>query len=285
MKLSFILLLGAAAVSLSSAQAQFKIAPFLTCVTHDTTAGTVTAYFGYESFEQSIINIPVGSNNRIIPDPADRNQPTLFFPGYFEKAFRFTFPDASNIFLSFNGFAIPASATSLPCPSSMPNLPPGLVGLPYTQQLAAIGGQAGLTWSAVSGFPSGLGVSSGGQINGTPLAAGQFTVTVQVTDGLTASNQTYELTINSSLAINDPASTRAPGFSPQFRVAMMPSSTISATVSCDLNEFAITGGGACTVPNSNTVTGRIATSQPSANGWTVICSGGTATAVAVCSLK
>jgi hypothetical protein len=47
----------------------------------------------------------------------------------------------------------------------------------------------------------------------------------------------------------------------------------------------VTGGGSCNVPNSNTVLGRIATSEPSSNGWQVTCSGGTATAVAVCNLK
>jgi hypothetical protein len=47
----------------------------------------------------------------------------------------------------------------------------------------------------------------------------------------------------------------------------------------------VTGGGACTVPNSNTIQGRIATNQPTANGWTISCSGGTATAVVVCQSK
>jgi hypothetical protein len=85
--------------------------------------------------------------------------------------------------------------------------------------------------------------------------------------------------------VDDAVSTRAAGFTPNFRVVTNVGATISTTATCNQNEFVITGGGGCTVPNSNTVLGRIATSGPASNGWQVTCSGGTATAVAVCSLK
>src|SRR3979411_1421870 len=115
-----IALLIVATLSAGSASAAVNITPFVTCITHDTAGGTLTAYFGYESFEQSIVQILVGFNNRLIPDPADRNQPTLFFPGYFERAFRVTFPDATPLLWSFNGFAIFASASTPPCPATLP---------------------------------------------------------------------------------------------------------------------------------------------------------------------
>jgi hypothetical protein len=39
------------------------------------------------------------------------------------------------------------------------------------------------------------------------------------------------------------------------------------------------------VPNTNTISGRLASSAPSgSNGWTVTCSTGNATAVALCAL-
>jgi hypothetical protein len=110
---------------------QFDITPFLNCVTVDPATAQTTAFFGYESHEQSVISIPVGTDNRIIPDPTNRNQPTLFVPGYFEKAFRVTFPSGTNVLLSFNGFAIPASSNSVPCAptagSPLPlSLPPAM---------------------------------------------------------------------------------------------------------------------------------------------------------------
>src|SRR5258708_20567383 len=165
----------------------FNITPFVHCVAYDPAAGMTTDYFGYESFEQSIITIPVGSDNRIIPDPPNRNQPTLFFPGYFEKAFRVTFSASSAVFLSFNGFAIPANSNSAACPATTyapptPALPPATAGVPYSQQLKAIGGQAGVTWSAVGTLPSGSLRSPTGLVSGIPLAPGQTSFTVQATD-------------------------------------------------------------------------------------------------------
>jgi hypothetical protein len=278
-----ILTLGAAICA--PAAFALNITPFLTCVTVDHIANQATAYLGYESFEQSIIQITVGSNNRIIPDPPDRNQPTLFLPGYFEKAFRVTFPASSAIFWSFNGFAIPASSVSPPCPSTTPtlSLPPGVLSVPYSQQLSAAGGLGGLTWSALSPLPGGLTFSPSGLLSGTPQTTGLTYLTFQATDGTTTSMQTYGLFIGSGVTINDAASTRAPGFTPQFRVVTNIAATITSTASCATTEFVITGGGGCTVPNSNTVQGRVASSGPATNGWTVTCSGGTATAVAICS--
>jgi hypothetical protein len=248
----------------------FNITPFLTCVAYDPAAGMTTAYFGYESFEQSIITIPVGSNNRITPDPPNRNQPTLFFPGYFEKAFRVTFPASSAVFLSFNGFAIPANSNSAACPATTntaptPALPPATAGVPYSQQLRAIGGQAGVSRSAVGPLPSGLGLSPTGLLSGIPLAPGQSPLTIQATDGITTSQHTYSLLIANGVTIDDAVSTRAPGFTPQFRVVTTVAATITAAAACDATEFIITGGGTCTVPNSNTVMGRVAASEPVSN--------------------
>jgi len=286
MKPIIALLIGAT-LSAGSASALVNITPFVTCVTHDTAGGTLTAYLGYESFEQAIVQIMVGNNNRFVPDPADRGQPTLFLPGYFEKAFRVTFPDATNLLWVFDGFEILVNASTAPCPATLPvpSLPQATVGVPYFQQLAASGGQAVLTWSATTGMPPGLNIGSGGQITGSPLAAGQFVIGLQVTDGLTTSTRTYQISVSPGLTVDDAISLRPPGFTPQFRVVTNVAATISATASCNLNEFVVTGGGVCTVPNSNTVQGRIASSAPSANGWGVTCSGGTATAVAVCNLK
>lgn len=141
---------------------------------------------------------------------------------------------------------------------------------------------AAISWSVVGGLPDGLSLSSAGLLSGTPQTGGQFFITVQATDGFTTSQRTYGLLISNGVNINDAVSTRAAGFTPQFRVVTNVAATITAAAACDATEFVVTGGGGCTVPNSNTVQGRVAASGPASNGWQVTCSGGTATAVAVC---
>lgn len=63
-------------------------------------------------------------------------------------------------------------------------LTPGLSGAAYQRTLAAVGGSGAVTWSITSGaLPSGVTMSSGGSISGTPTAAGDFGVTLRARDG------------------------------------------------------------------------------------------------------
>lgn len=81
------------------------------------------------------------------------------------------------------------------------SLPPASIGVAYSQSLSASGGTGGYVWSA-SGLPQGLSVSTGGQISGTPGAAGSFPVGVTVKDsaGDTAT-ATLTLQVNPALRI------------------------------------------------------------------------------------
>ena len=64
------------------------------------------------------------------------------------------------------------------------SLPAGTVGQAYSNALAASGGTAPYTWTVSSGtLPTGLTLTTAGQISGTPSAAATFTFTVQVADG------------------------------------------------------------------------------------------------------
>ncbi len=75
-----------------------------------------------------------------------------------------------------------------------------------------------------------------------------------------------------------------PAFPPAFRMTSATSSSASAAVSCAPSEKLISGGAVCVIPNRTTNSGRIASSSPSgSNGWSVTCSLGDATAVAVCA--
>lgn len=72
---------------------------------------------------------------------------------------------------------------------------------PYSFQLSAQGGGT-QTWTLVSGsLPGGLQLSSSGLISGTPTATGDFTFSVQVSDGTRKASQTYTLTVVQRLKI------------------------------------------------------------------------------------
>jgi hypothetical protein len=76
-------------------------------------------------------------------------------------------------------------------------LPDGRLNQPYTQTIAATGGQPPYRWSA-NGLPAGLTInSSTGQIAGTPTAAGNFGVAITVSDAsLTNFSDRFTLTVN-----------------------------------------------------------------------------------------
>ena len=78
------------------------------------------------------------------------------------------------------------SSTPTGCPVivvSPATLPPGGVGVAYSQQLTATGGTGPYTFAVTSGtLPPGLTLSAGGLLSGTPTAAGSSPVTIQATD-------------------------------------------------------------------------------------------------------
>ncbi len=77
--------------------------------------------------------------------------------------------------------AVQASSPSLTITTS--SLPSATDGQAYTATLAASGGTTPYTWTVSAGsLPSGLILSSTGQISGTPGSSGTSTFTVQVTD-------------------------------------------------------------------------------------------------------
>jgi len=63
------------------------------------------------------------------------------------------------------------------------SLPNAALGVFYSQALQVTGGSAPYTWATLTGtLPTGLSLSSGGVISGTPTVAGTYTFTVKATD-------------------------------------------------------------------------------------------------------
>jgi hypothetical protein len=81
------------------------------------------------------------------------------------------------------------------------SVPNGQIGVAYSQTLVATGGVTPYSWSTVGGtLPSGLSLSSGGVISGTPTTSGTSNFTVQVTD-----SQAPADTATKALSITIPA--------------------------------------------------------------------------------
>ena len=95
-------------------------------------------------------------------------------------------------------------------------LPPATVGVAYTQQLTATGGNGSYSWAA-SGLPSGFSLSSSGLLTGTPTTATpvNFTVTVNGT-----TSKDFTLPVNSGLMITNtsplPPATVGTAYTQQF---------------------------------------------------------------------
>jgi uncharacterized protein YjbI with pentapeptide repeats len=84
-------------------------------------------------------------------------------------------------------------------------LPSATLGVPYTQVLLERGGVGPLTWTLASGtLPTGISLSPGGILTGTPTASGTFTFAVNLVDSSAPQKTTvasFTLQVSQSLTI------------------------------------------------------------------------------------
>ena len=78
-------------------------------------------------------------------------------------------------------------------------LPGGLATTPYSQTLAASGGNGTYTWTVAAGaLPLGLSLSSAGVISGTPASTGVSNFTVQVSSNGTTATKALNITVTTA---------------------------------------------------------------------------------------
>ncbi len=104
------------------------------------------------------------------------------------------------------------SISAPPLSVTTQSLPGGVMGVAYSQTLAATGGVTPYIWSIMAGsLPPGLTINSSGQISGTATTTGTANFTVKVTDSETPTAQSA--TANLSITVNTPLQVITSGLS------------------------------------------------------------------------
>lgn len=121
-------------------------------------------------------------------------------------AFTFGDPKISPATISrVNVSAVGFTLTGNPYPVPLDvELPHGVVGSTYSTTITAAGGASPYTFALTSGvLPSGLSISSGGVISGTPTTTGlpSFTITATDSNGVTGAT-VFTLTVSNAVAGN-----------------------------------------------------------------------------------
>jgi len=113
----------------------------------------------------------------------------------------------------------------------------GTVNVPYSFAFSAALGQAPFAWSGTGSLPSGLSLSSGGVLSGTPTMVGSFPITVGVRDSIgqdaVPQNFTLDVYLHGFRATGNMASARADVTAtvlPSGQVLLLGGDTASAEV-------------------------------------------------------
>ena len=119
-------------------------------------------------------------------------------------------------------------------PASVPNWTVNKSG--YTQTITNTGGTGASTFAVTVGaVPTGLTLSAGGVLSGTPTAAGTFNFTVTATDTVGATGaQAYTVIINAAIAVS-------PATLPNGQINAAYSQTVTASGGTGAKTFSFTG--------------------------------------------
>ncbi|HEX4441896.1 MAG TPA: Ig-like domain repeat protein [Thermoanaerobaculia bacterium] len=175
-------------------------------------------------------------------------------------------------------------------------LPAAVVGTSYTTTLTAAGGKPPLTWVLAPGsvLPTGLTLSTGGVISGTPSGSGSFTFSVKVSDSTAGTpqtaTQTFQLTVNARSTATSVAFGANPiSFGQSTSATVTVTDTqVGGTASSPTGTVALTGSGlsagSCVLaPSGASASACSVTVTPPAAGTDVIGATFTATSVHLAS--
>jgi hypothetical protein len=153
-------------------------------------------------------------------------------------------------------YTVPINPAVTVSPTS---LPAGVQNAAYNQTITASGGTGAKTFAVTAGtLPTGLSLSSGGVLSGTPTANGSFTFTVTATDTVGATgSHAYTVTIGAALTIT-------PTSLPADTIDVPYSQTLMASGGTGTVTFATTAG---TLPPGLTLsTGGVLSGTPTTAG-------------------
>jgi putative Ig domain-containing protein len=136
-------------------------------------------------------------------------------------------------------------------------LPAGSLTQPYSVQMNAISGPGNYVWSLASGtLPSGLTLSAGGLISGTPTTAATYSFTVRVTSGTATDTRSFSLPVAAAVVVT---TTSLPGAT----VGTSYSSSLAATGGTRSYVWSIASG---TLPAGLTFSGGKVSGTPTTGG-------------------
>jgi uncharacterized protein YhjY with autotransporter beta-barrel domain len=149
-------------------------------------------------------------------------------------------------------------------PAGLPN---GSISVPYSQTLGANGGAPPYSFAVTVGaVPTGLSLSAGGVLSGTPTASGPFTFTVQASDpSFNTGTRSYTVTISATaLAI-------APATLPSGTQGTAYNQTVSASGGTGPYTYAVIAGALPAGLAFDTATGIISGTPgaPGSSGFTI----------------
>jgi hypothetical protein len=247
----------ALAIPAVTAQAQ---TPVVDCAILNSQTGQVTAFFGYTSNTNAPTTIPLGANNSLAgPATLYGSIPVTFPQQAAHVLFSVKFIPPQTVAWTLNGNTATASAQSVASPACQAAVGTAIV-IPAGRRC----------WDTRANNTCDMNADRDGDGYCTILdcAGNAGSQGAQGAPGLSGHT----------------GPVGAPGTAPVFQTISASPGAANATASCGANQFLVTGAGTCTVPNLPGM-GRLASSVATTDstGWSVSCSAGQATAIAVCA--
>ncbi|MDR3508443.1 MAG: putative Ig domain-containing protein [Caulobacteraceae bacterium] len=123
------------------------------------------------------------------------------------------------------------------------SLPSGVLAIAYSQAVSASGGTGPYSYAVTGGaLPTGITLSAGGLLSGTPTAGGSFSVTITATDSSTGTGAPFHVSKTYGLTIAPPNIVLAPVNLPAANFGAAYHQTLTASGGIPTYSYAVTAG-------------------------------------------